>query len=32
MIEAGLLAAQNYAAAAQASVRARLESATIDSQ
>lgn len=32
MIEAGLLAAQNYAGAAQASVRARLESATIDSQ
>ena len=32
MIGAGLLAAQNYAAAAQASVRARLESATIDSQ
>lgn len=32
MIETGLLAAQNYAAAAQASVRARLESATLDSQ
>ena len=32
MIEAGLLAAQHYTAAAQASVRARLESATADSE
>lgn len=32
MIEAGLLAAQHYAAAAQASVRARLESAKTDSE